>query len=242
MKKPKIKRRYIIIAVILLVLAALAGVFSRPIRSVIAMAGMKAVGTKEVMPGIYSVSNGFVNLYLLEVGEKYIVFDAGVNAATTKKELDNLQIDAKDVVAVFLTHTDGDHVGSLSLFDDAEIYTAESNKTFIEEEPGRSRAFINAGMAYKTMADGETININGSDIQCIFTPGHTNGSACFLADGKYLFAGDNLSLKGGKISLFNSVFNMDDAEQQRSIAKILQIEGIETIFTMHYGYTTEYNR
>ncbi|MCL2514074.1 MAG: MBL fold metallo-hydrolase [Oscillospiraceae bacterium] len=180
MKKNK-KKKIIIFAVIGFT-ALIAILLNQPIRSVIALTTMKPLETREVLTDIYAVKNSFVNLYLVKTGDKYIAFDAGADEKATKAALDGLGIDANGVAAVFMTHTDGDHAAALPLFSSAEIYMAESNKTFIGENEGQSRSkvFINMGRDYKTMADGEKAFVGGAEIQCIFTPGHTDGSASYI--------------------------------------------------------------
>ncbi|MCL2137681.1 MAG: MBL fold metallo-hydrolase, partial [Coriobacteriia bacterium] len=76
---------------------------------------------------------------------------------------------------------------------------------------------------------------------CIFTPGHTDGSACYVVDGRYLFTGDTLKLEEGSVTLFYDVFNMDNDTQEQSIRKLAGLKGIEAVFTMHNGYTTDFN-
>jgi len=63
---------------------------------------------------------------------------------------------------------------------------------------------------------------------------------CYLVNEKYLFTGDVLSLKAGKIGKFNKFFNMDDETANKSIANITKIESAEYIFTAHYGFTADY--
>ncbi len=64
--------------------------------------------------------------------------------------------------------------------------------------------------------------------QIIITPGHTPGSMCYLINNKYLFTGDALSIKAGKIDKFNEFFNMDTET------------ATEYIFSAHYGYSDDY--
>jgi glyoxylase-like metal-dependent hydrolase (beta-lactamase superfamily II) len=208
------------------------------------MLSMKPFDTQEVMTDVYAINNNFVNLYLFKSGDKYIAFDAGADNKTTKAALDNLGIDESDVAAVFLTHTDGDHVEAVTLFTSAEIYMSESNHAFISEKDGssRSKVFIDMEREYKTLGDGETVTIADTEIQCVYTPGHTPGSACFIVNGKYLFTGDNLNLdKDGKAILFSSVFTMDSKQQKQDIRKLVQLEGIEAVFTAHTGYTDKFD-
>ncbi len=76
--------------------------------------------------------------------------------------------------------------------------------------------------------------------QIIITPGHTPDSMCYLINNKYLFTGDALSIKAGKIDKFNEFFNMDTETATKSIEKITRIPVTEYIFSAHYGYSDDY--
>jgi glyoxylase-like metal-dependent hydrolase (beta-lactamase superfamily II) len=91
--------------------------------------------------------------------------------------------------------------------------------------------------SYGTIEDNEELCFGKIKVKSVLTPGHTVGSMSFLADDKYLFVGDNLSLQNGTVGLFNSLFNMSDDTQNKSIRKLAEISGTEYIFTAHYGFT-----
>ena len=242
MNKNKEKKTKFFIPIIVGVIIVGAFLLNNPIRSLIAVSTMKPLSTQEVMTGIYAVNNRFVNLYVYKCGDQYIVFDGGVDDKATKSALDSFDIDVNNIAAVFLSHTDNDHVAAVSLFPSAMIYMAESNKTFLEESTGRSRSsgFINTGMDFSSLKDGETLTVADTQVQCIYTPGHTDGSASYLVNGKYLFTGDNLHLKKSTAVLFSDVFNMSNDIQEQSLRKLAKLEGIESVFTMHSGYTTDF--
>ncbi len=238
MNKKKSNKKRIIITVSLLLLLA---ILIQPLRAVTAQLQMSPLETSEISPSIYAISNRFVNLYLVKVGEKYIAFDAGVNGSLTKTALESLSINPQDVAALFLTHTDYDHVSGISEFPDATIYISKAEADALKASPRRSQRFISSiGENYKAVEENETINIYGASVTCIFTPGHTNGSCSYILNEKYLFAGDNLSLKNGQAKLFNSVFNTDNKEQEKSLSKLAALSNIEAVFTMHYGYTENF--
>ena len=45
---------------------------------------------------------------------------------------------------------------------------------------------------FKILDDEEEFELIGHKFKTLKTPGHTNGSLCFLMDNKYLFSGDTL--------------------------------------------------
>ena len=257
MPKRNRKRRLIVVLIALAAVIVLGVVLSYPIRSFVAINTMRPLESYQVTKDVYAINNKFVNLYLFKTGgdgnatneagsgsgdETYILFDAGADSDATASELDRLGIKPGDVAAVFLTHTDYDHVDALSLFPAAGVYMAKSNLDFLDTLAGRSRskAFLGQAVRYSDLGDGEVVTIQGTRIQCVFTPGHTDGSASYVVDGRYLFSGDTLNLENGKAVTFNAVFNMNDKEQEQSIRKLARLEGIETLFTMHTGYTDDF--
>jgi glyoxylase-like metal-dependent hydrolase (beta-lactamase superfamily II) len=87
------------------------------------------------------------------------------------------------------------------------------------------------------LSDGNSFEVDNIHVQVISTPGHADDSVCFLIDGKYLFVGDNMSLRDGNVGLFNSIYNKSDEQQIADIKKLSGLSGIEYIFTAHYGFT-----
>ena len=240
--KKKMNKSHIAIPVILVAAVVITALLIKPIRAVIAINGMKPLATGEVITDVFTVNNAFVNIYLYKSGGGYIMFDAGSDEKATKAALTELNISENDVSAIFLTHTDYDHVAAMPLFSSADVYMAASNVDFLQTREGKSRSkvFLDIGRTYSILTDGETVTVNGAEIQCIFTPGHTPGSVSYIVNGSLLFTGDNLSLKNGKATLFNDVFNMDNESQKQSLRKLAALVGIDYVFTMHMGYTDDF--
>jgi len=201
------KKAALIILALMLALAATAAIaYSRLLYP-----------TGEIMPGLYAIRSGgngspAGNFFLMQIGEKYIAIDAGGDAAQTEGELRKLGISADEVAAVFVTHADWDHIGSLDVFDGAIIYTGNTENSPFPDIP------------HQIMSDGETVALSGMSVQCIYAPGHTVDSVCYLIDGKYLFAGD---------AFFNPRYDRDLHAISRE--KVLGIEGVEYVFTGHFG-------
>jgi len=206
---------------------------------------MSPLQTGEVIPGIYAINNDMVNIYFIKGDGGYIMIDAGVDKNKTSSALEQLGISTDEVRAVLLTHSDGDHVMTLPLFPNAQVYLSEQEVQMIDGKTSRNLIGKNSlSVEYKTLAGGETAEIAGLQVKCILTPGHTPGSMCYLIDDKHLFTGDTLSLKDGKVDLFVSFFNMDDKVQSDSLyllAKFIETAMPEYIFTGHHGYTNDPN-
>ncbi|MBS4057685.1 MAG: MBL fold metallo-hydrolase [Bacteroidales bacterium] len=198
---------------------------------------MSPLETGEVAPGIFALKDAFVNMYLIRDDSTYIAIDAGNSTQGTAAELAKLGIAASQVKAVFLTHTDGDHVGALALFSQAKIYLSSQEEEMIDGTKSRFLIFKNRiTLADKGLVgDQQTLLIGNIRVKGLLTPGHTPGSMCFQVNDSCLFTGDALSLKFGHMDKFNTFFNMDTDRAMQSMAKLKNLHDISWIFTAHYG-------
>ena len=205
---------------------------------------MSPVETQQIIENIFSVQDTFVNMYLIKTGDQYVAIDAGNNADNVLFELTKLKINPDKVIAVFLTHTDQDHVAAIKYFKHAQVYLSKQERQLLNGDKSRFLFFGNkiATKEYLVIDDQQLFNIGNISVKGILTPGHTPGSMCYLVNDKYLFTGDALSLKAGKIDKFNAFFNMDSKTATESIGIIANIPTAEYIFTGHYGYTADYKK
>lgn len=203
---------------------------------------MAPVETMEIVENVFSVQESYVNSYLIKDDSCYIIIDAGNDKYVVAGGLKKLNIDPDKVVAVFLTHTDSDHVASLNLFKNAKIYFSEQEEKLLTGEESRFLFFGNKieAMEYSLLEDQQIITIGNTTVKGILVQGHTYGSMCYLVNDTYLFVGDAMSLNEGKIGEFNSFFNTDSKTAKKSIGNILGLPEAQYIFTAHYGYTDDY--
>lgn len=238
-----IKKISIAVGILVTVMVMLSGLYGYKMMS--ETKKMHPSDTKEIIEGIYAIKDDtFVNMYLIKTNDSYIAIDAAMNLKNVKKEMDKLNIAPERVAAVFLTHTDSDHVGAIKLFKNAKVYISSAEEQMINGKTVRA-AFImknKLNSAYKMIADNQVIDIAGLKVKGILTPGHTPGSMSYIINGKYLFTGDTLSLKNQKAELFNEFFNMDSPTEEKSIKKLAALPDVKYIFTAHYGYTDNFQK
>jgi glyoxylase-like metal-dependent hydrolase (beta-lactamase superfamily II) len=120
------------------------------------------------------------SLYLVEGNDHAILIDAG----TVIPGLDKIvaKITSKPVT-MMLTHAHGDHVGGVGSFP--EVYLNAGDMPLVPNNMRNYKGHI------KYLYDGEVIDLGGREIEVIFTPGHTAGSATFFDKSKhYGFSGD----------------------------------------------------
>ena len=158
-----------------------------------------------------------------------------------RSELKKLNIKPEKIIAVLLTHTDGDHVAAISNFKNAKIYLAREEEQMINgttTKLGRSNDI--GTKEYTLLDDQQILKLRNLRIKCILTPGHTPGSMCYLINGKYLFVGDAFGMKNGKIDKPNDFFSKDMKTAILSFQKIKNLPDATCIFTAHNGYSTDY--
>jgi hydroxyacylglutathione hydrolase len=204
---------------------------------------MNPTPTKQIVENIFSIKDSNVNIFLIKDGDSFIAIDAGIDAENIKDEIRKLAIDPNKVIAILLTHTDRDHVAAIRIFKNARVYLAEQEQKMLNGEKLKffSKNKIDA-KDYNLLKDKQIFDINNIKVACILTPGHTSGSMCYLINDKYLFTGDILSLKAGKIDKSIDFFNIDSETANRSIELITHLPNVQYIFTAHFGYSSDYKK
>ena len=203
---------------------------------------MNHLETQEIVDGIYAIKTKDANFYVIKNEDEYIAIDAGGGGKKiAKAELDKLNIAPEKVTAVFLTHTDFDHISALHLFKNATIYISKQEVQVIDGSVTRMFGMKNRFKhAYSAIESNDEMYVGKVKVKPILTPGHTTGSMSYLLDDTYLFVGDVLSLKNGQVGLFNSLFNMDENMHRHSIEQLAKRQDAEYIFTAHYGFSDNY--
>ena len=217
----------------ILVIAALIYVF--PMLSMHPLDSGRIEGT-----GIIAIKNRINNLFFIPSGEAWIVIDAGSDAELIKQEMKRMSIDGHKVKAVFLTHTDYDHVAAVTLFPNAVIYMSEQEEQMIDGSTRRQ--FLKKNGLPKSnnfnkveyLSNNKVVDLQKHKIRMIWASGHTKGSAMYALDEKYLFTGDAFKIADNRILLHP--YTMDRKAAQETICRIKdELKNYEKVFTAHYG-------
>ncbi len=189
---------------------------------------------------LYHLSSGplRVNSYFLvnEETRECIVIDSGENYKLIKQTEEKYGFKIK---AVLLTHAHFDHAGNAKKLQDdgAKIYVSKIdalkllNDDNLSMDFGRRFEYLIADYLF---TDGETLNVCGITINVIATPGHTDGSVCFLVD-RMLFTGDTLFCESVGRTDFKSG-NREDLVV--SVKKLYSLDGDYAVYPGHDEFTT----
>jgi glyoxylase-like metal-dependent hydrolase (beta-lactamase superfamily II) len=168
------------------------------------------VDGQELVPGVRTIKDSFVSVFLLDAGDgKVVLIDAGndKHGGAIRAELARRKLDDSAVAAIFLTHGHGDHTAAARTFPKAEIHalTAELDRI---------------GAAVKVthpLADGDKLTVGDLTIETFAVPGHTAGSAVYLAKG-VLFFGDSAGAnEEGIMTPAVRLFSSDPAQNLASL-------------------------
>ena len=234
-KHRKIFLTSIIIAVLLIAAMVLIYVFP--------MMAMTPSETGEILDtGIFAVNNQLNCLYFIETDAGYIVIDAGSNSKAVEQTLIEKNISPLDVKYVLLTHSDSDHVASLPLFTNAQIYMSEDELRMVDGTIKRNIYGVFNSLpddiklsSLSLLKEGEQLNLGEHTIECIKVPGQTAGSMIYLLDGQYLFTGDVFKVKNNEVTIHP--YTMDTKTAEESIRNLSELNNDNIlVITAHYGY------
>lgn len=142
------------------------------------------------------------------------------------------------IKALLLTHAHFDHSGCAKKIQDdgARVYISELDGIKIQNGQTLSNMFAKE---YETLtpdyifSDGEVLHFTGFDVKVMLTPGHTDGSAVFIAKDM-IFSGD---------TLFNATYGRtdfptgDEVALKKSIYSLFALEGDYNVYPGHNEFT-----
>ena len=127
------------------------------------------------------------------------------------------ELDLKLVKAID-THCHADHITGLGALRDAtRCITVMGQST-------------NVDMVSMRVDDGDSVDIENISLQVLFTPGHTDDSYCFLADGS-IFTGDTLLIRGTGRTDFQNGSSFD--AYQSLFEKVLKLPEDTKVYPGH---------
>lgn len=207
-------------------LALLLMVLAVPVVAV----GSAFVGNVEIEDGrelaggrVVTVFDTYVSCFLVDTGDgSWVLVDGCVSAAPVEAALAARGASPANVSMILLTHGHDDHLGAAKAWSvpvralAAELPEMEGREAYAGPLPGLMGA-NDSGIRAEPVADGDVLEVGDTRIEVFAIPGHTAGSAAFLAHG-VLFVGDSAGWKtAGHLVPAPWVFSDDVPENEASL-------------------------
>ena len=137
------------------------------------------------------------NCYLLTTGGHAAVVDPSADAHTI---LNAVKAEGATLDFILLTHGHFDHIVSVDTLRDATgapLYIhAFDAEMLTDSRKNAFYTFFRMEKSYrpadKLLSDGDELTLGNETIRVIHTPGHSQGSVCYLAGDALLLTGDTL--------------------------------------------------
>lgn len=190
-------------------------------QSDVCLLGMANHETTKISESTWRIDEfGMVNAFLCIGEERNALIDTGCGIGNIKKAA--MSISDKPL-SVFLTHSHPDHAGGIYQFKDCPVYMNSLDeglklwgmrtdnafrKMYAETRGANSfKGDISelyrlipesnpdcTSFRYEKIDDGALLSLGKRKFKCIHTPGHTDGSMCFLDErNRLLFSGDTVN-------------------------------------------------
>ncbi|MCM1133467.1 MAG: MBL fold metallo-hydrolase [Ruminococcus flavefaciens] len=188
------------------------------------------------------------NCYIAETADgQCVAVDIG---GTPKMVIEYLKMNNLKLTKILLTHGHFDHIDGVEAVrraTGAEVYIHENDVKKLSSEDASLRAsmyFLSSDPfmpieKYTVIHDGDEIQDGGYTFRVLHTPGHTEGSVCYITDG-VIFSGDTLFC----CSVGRTDFPDGSVEKMiQSIKKLYAIDGDYKILAGHNESSTlEYEK
>ena len=191
------------------------------------MAGIERLvtsGTFELDGGSWDVDN---NIWIVGDDSEVVVFDA---AHTAEPIVD--AVSGRRVVAIVCTHGHNDHVTvapELGATLDAPVLLHPADEVLWR--------MTHPDKGFRTIADGDTLRVAGTELRALHTPGHSPGSVCWHApELGTVFSGDTL-FSGGPGATGRSYSDFPTILQSIS-ERLGKLPGDTVVHTGHGDSTT----
>ncbi len=177
-----------------------------------------------------------VNCYIISEDNDAILIDPGDDYTKIKNALNG-----KKVHAVLLTHGHFDHTGAVGDFqkEGARVYASVNDARMLKD--GYTSLAQPFGFPFKpidadvTVKDEDVLEFFGIKFKVIETPGHTQGSICYMM-GDILFSGDTLFMSSiGRTDFPGGSFEIIEKSIRE---KIYTLKGDTIVYPGHGGATT----
>ena len=175
------------------------------------------------------------NCYLLVSGKQAAVVDPSADA---DKILQKAAECGATLQYILLTHGHFDHICSLDILRDktgvlAYIHQGDADMPSDSQKNAFSIFFVQERVyraPEKTLSEGDVLTLGDEQIRVLHTPGHTEGSVCYLCGESILITGDTLFDRGfGRYDLWGG----DPYKLRHSLARLATLDHSLIIYAGH---------
>ncbi len=186
----------------------------------------------------FSVGSLGTNCYVVYDEDKHcVIVDGDGNGQSV---MDFIAQEGLKVEMILLTHAHFDHIGALSIFKQAygcPIGLGKEDADMLREPALNLSSMMGnplSAQADRLFSDGETFTIGQMHFTVLHTPGHTQGSVCYLVD-HLLLSGDTLFAGScGRVDFPTG----NAASMMASLRRLANLQGDYTVLPGHEGITT----
>jgi glyoxylase-like metal-dependent hydrolase (beta-lactamase superfamily II) len=192
--------------------------------------GLSSIEDGQQLEGVQVVKDGIVSCYLVDLGAKEVALVDACNDASAKRILGALAkrgLGPEAVKAILLTHGDMDHTAGALAFPAAQVMALAPDVALAEGRETRLLRWLRSPKPTgvhvgRALADGEVVDLAGVTFRVYAVPGHTKGSAAFLARG-VLFMGDSAeATTAGTLAPAKRLTSDDPAQNRASLVKLAE--------------------
>ena len=179
------------------------------------------------------------NCYLLISGNQAAVIDPSADADVILKKLAEKEATLQYIL---LTHGHFDHICSLDTLREKTGVPAYIHKNDIDMPSDSHKnafsIFFGRERTYRTpekmLYEGDVLSLGDEMIRVLHTPGHTEGSVCYLCGENILITGDTLFDRGfGRYDLFGG----DPYKLRNSLSRLADLDHSLIIYAGHGSVT-----
>jgi glyoxylase-like metal-dependent hydrolase (beta-lactamase superfamily II) len=209
-------------------LAFLVVILGLVVRVCAAFHGLSSIRDGQQLDSVQVVKDGIVACYLVDLGEREIALVDACNDTSAKAILGALAkrgLAPDAVTAILLSHGDRDHLGGVRAFPRAQVMALAPDVPLAEGRESRLPKWLlrpkDTGVRVaRALADGDVVNLSGVAVRVYAVPGHSKGSAVFLARG-VLFMGDSAeTTTEGALAPAKRITSDDPAQNRSSLVKL----------------------
>ncbi len=194
---------------------------------------MDLVGVK-LAESIELIDGTMANCYVVTLGDKKILIDAGMKGSS-KKIINYFTSARAKPDIVLITHSHTDHIGGLADIESEyhpQIYVPDKELEIVRGNSkmpstgGFMSSLVGLSKSRPSSSAKPVSVLSFEGFQIVDTNGHTPGSTSYYFDDlKALFVGDSILEKAGKFD-FNKSFTLDAKAADLSMKKILSMHGV----------------